>query len=255
MKRKLNTLLVVVAALSLSSTSAVSQINSYAVDQVVTLTSGPYTIDVDGDGNDDYTFEILPLSASLNAARVIALGSAQVMDGSTFGYPDALNFGDAVSGPYSSGNAVLGTDVGGGGLFSGAGMKYLGLNFVVAGGNHLGWMSMEVAGTNDTIVLYDLGYNLNAGEGITAGQTVTIGTQEPNLTGISIYPNPCESHLRIDWHNSNKPLSYAIFTLTGELVSNGSTSTQIDVALLAPGVYIFTCTDGASIGRATFMKK
>lgn len=255
MKRNLNTSLLFLTALLVCNSSAVSQINSYAVDQVVTLTSGPFTIDVDSDGNDDYTFEILPLSASLNAARVISLGSAQVMDGSTFGYPDALNLGDAIAGPYSSGNAILGTDVGGGGLFSGAGMKYLGLKLSVAGGDLLGWISLEVATSNDTIILHDLGYAVNAGDGITAGQTVSTGTYEPNLIGdLSIYPNPCENHLSFDWHNANTPLSYAIYNLAGELVCNGRTRAPLDVARLAPGVYIFTCTDGVSIGRATFMK-
>ena len=132
MKRKIITLTLFVASLFLSARGAMSQINSYPVNQTVTISSGSFTIDVDNDSNDDYTFEILPLSGSSNAARVISLGNSQVMDGSTFGYPDALNFGDNVTAPYSSGNAVLGTDVGGGGQFTAAGMKYLGLNIDIS---------------------------------------------------------------------------------------------------------------------------
>ena len=90
------------------------------------------------------------------------------MDASTFGYPDALNCGDIVDGPYSSGNAVLGTDVGGGGSFSGAGLKFLGLKMNVDGG-YLGWISLEVAG-NNTIILCDVGYSTVPNNAMVVGQ-------------------------------------------------------------------------------------
>jgi cell division protein FtsL len=73
MKRKINILILFVAALFLSGKNAISQTNSYAVNQIVTVYSGSFTIDVDNDSNNDYTFEILPLSGSLKAARVISV--------------------------------------------------------------------------------------------------------------------------------------------------------------------------------------
>ncbi|MFB0998471.1 MAG: hypothetical protein QMC28_07230, partial [Flavobacteriales bacterium] len=115
MKKKINILILFVGVLFLSGKTAVSQINIYSVNQVITISSALFTLDVDSDGYDDYTFEILPLSGILNAARVISLGNSQVMDGSTLGYPDTLNFGDNVTSPFSYGNTVLGTDIGGGG--------------------------------------------------------------------------------------------------------------------------------------------
>ena len=148
-----------------------AQINAYSIDQTVTLASNSFSIDVNGDSSEDYTFEIYTLTEMTTAARVISLGGSSVMDNSTFGYPDALDCGDGVFEPYSEGNAVLGTDVGGGGLFTGEGLKYLGLNIHVAGESQRGWISLEVSADNDTIFLHEVGYALEIGEGITAGQT------------------------------------------------------------------------------------
>jgi hypothetical protein len=234
--------------------NALSQINSYPVNQTITTSSGSFNIDIDNDSNDDYTFEILSLSGGLKAARVISLGNSQVMDGSTFGYPDALNLGDNVTGPYSSGNAVLGTDLGGGGLFNGAGMKYLGLNLDISGVSHLGWISLEVPTTNDTIILYDIGYNTTSSDGITAGLMDLTSVNEVSPIDFEIYPNPCENIVSIDWPNSNSSVSYSISDLTGKLILNGLISKSIDVSILASGTYILTIAEGQSIGKKKFTK-
>jgi len=162
---------------SLSATSflvfsaiAIGQINSYPINQTVTAESGPYTLNVDGNNSNDYTFEIFPLSGNSTAARVVSLEGSSAMDTSTFGYPDALNCGDAVTGPFSSGNAVLGTDVGGGGSFTGEGLKFLGLNMDVGGESFRGWISLEVAATNDSITLHEVSYSMAPNSEIVAGQ-------------------------------------------------------------------------------------
>ena len=254
MKRKISIRTLFVAVLFLSGRSAISQINSYPVNQTVTISSGSFNIDVDNDSNDDYTFEILPLSGSSNAARVISLGNSQVMDGSTFGYPDALNFGDNVSAPYSSGNAVLGTDVGGGGQFTGDGMKYLGLNIDISGESHLGWISLEVVASNDTIILHDIGYNTTANDGITAGLMSTTSVNETSLIDLEIYPNPCQNIIRFDWPNLASRIRYSISDLTGKLILNGEAYKTIDVSTLAAGTYILTIAEGQNSVRKKFKK-
>ncbi|MGB0462286.1 MAG: hypothetical protein ACPGOX_04565, partial [Flavobacteriales bacterium] len=151
-------------------TPASGQINTYSINDTVTIASGPLTLNVDGDLSNDYTFEIFPLSGSSTAARVVSLWDSYVMDASTWGYPDALNCGEIVAGTYTSGNAVLGTDVGGGGSFSGAGLKFLGLKMDVGGESYLGWISLEVAAGNDTIILHDVGYSTVPNNAMVAGQ-------------------------------------------------------------------------------------
>jgi hypothetical protein len=254
-KQRICILMLLVAVLSLSGKTALSQINTYPVNQTVTISSGSFTIDVDSDGNDDYTFEILQLSGSSTAARVISIGNSKVMDSSMFGYPDALNFGDTVKSPYSSGNAVLGTDIGSAGQFSGAGMKYLGLNIDSSGDSHLGWISLEVAASNDTIILYDVGYNTTAGAQITAGQTNLTSVSEMSAIDFELYPNPCQNLMGINWPISNHELRYSISDINGKLLLHGTTTRNIDVSVLASGTYLLTIEEGQIIGRKKFMKK
>jgi hypothetical protein len=254
MKRTINILPLFVTVLFLSGKTALSQINSYSVNQTVTISSGSFTVDVDSDGNNDYTFEIIQLSGSSTAARVISIGNSQVMDASTFGYPNTLNFGDTVTSPYSSGNTVLGTDVGGGGQFSGAGMKYLGLNVDISGVSHLGWILLEVAASNNKIILHDLGYSTNASNGITAGQMNLTSVDEISSIDFKIYPNPCQNLISIDWPNSYNSVSYSISDLNGKLLLNGVITQNIDLSILASGTYILTIGDGQNIGRKKFTK-
>ena len=151
-------------------TPASGQINTYSINDTVTIASGPLTLNVDGDASNDYTFEIFPLSGSATAARVVSLWDSYVMDASTWGYPDALNCGDIVAGTYTSGSAVLGTDVGGGGSFTGAGLKFLGLKMDAGGGSYHGWISLDVSASNDTIILHDVGYSTVPNNAIAVGQ-------------------------------------------------------------------------------------
>ncbi len=253
MKQNIQILIVFTALLFLSENNAAAQINTTPVNQTVTVMSGAFTIDVDIDNNNDYTFEIFQLPNDLKAARVISLGNSQVMDGSTFGYPDALNLDDNVTAPYSSGNAVLGTDVGGGGSFTGAGLKYLGLNLDISGESHLGWISLEVSATNDTIVLHDIGYNTTPSEDITAGLTFTSSVYEINSLDFEIYPNPCVNTVSIDWPNSTS-VNYSISDLTGKLLLSGAISKNIDVSALASGSYILSIREGEKVGRRKFIK-
>ncbi len=244
----------VVAILLGAAQSAHAQINVYSVDQTVTGATGPYTIDIDGDGTDDYTFEIFPLAGGMNAARVISLGGSQVMDSSTFGYPDALDLGDNVSEPYSSGNAVLGTDVGGGGLFTGLGMKYLGLNVSIGGESHLGWISLEVSSTNDTIILYEVGYATVAGTEVTAGGTGGTWVGERDQLGITLYPNPCVDRLGLFGAAPQQNIPFAVTDMSGRMVLSGTTGNSIDVSMLTRGSYVLTLGEPQNAVRISFVK-
>lgn len=251
----MKTLLITLTILfGLNTKIFISQIISSPINQTIIVSSGPLNIDINNDGTDDYIFEILPLAGTSKAARVISIGNSSVMDGSTFGYPDALNLGDNVSGPYSSGNAVLGTDVGGGGQFSGAGLKYLGLNIDIWGQSHLGWISLEVSMNNDTIFLNDSGFNTTANNAINAGQTSFSYLNEKIPIDFEIFPNPCTNTLSINWINLNEETSFYITDVTCKSTLNGVLTNNIDLSLLHPGAYMLTLVNGNKIGRKKFIK-
>ena len=195
------------------------QINTYSINDTVTTASGPSTLNIDGDLSNDYTFEIFPLSGSSTAARVVSLWDSYVMDASTFGYPDALDCGVIVDGPYSSGNAVLGTDVGGGGSFSGAGLKFLGLKMDVDGESYLGWISLEVAASNDTIILHDVGYSTVPNNAIAAGQ-MSDATDPPLCDFIYTVGTQFEIEVAAPTTGNGLPPMAPVFisTSTGDLV-------------------------------------
>ncbi len=243
-----------IAALCLNFSTGITQITSYAVDETVTLASGPLTIDVNNDGVDDYTFEIFPLVDGMTAARVISLGNSQFMDSSTFGYPDALNFGDAVTAPFNSGNAVLGTDVGGGGQFSGLGSRYLGLNIDISAMGHLGWILLEVAASNDTITVHELGYHTLVGEAVTAGQTSGTFIEEHGALEVQLYPNPCHDRIQIDRPNTTAAIRYTITDLTGKVLIDDTAFNDIDVSTLPAGPYLLFMTEGRALRKARFIK-
>ncbi|MFK7757922.1 MAG: T9SS type A sorting domain-containing protein [Flavobacteriales bacterium] len=254
MRTKITTLLLSATLLVLCGKNAISQITTYAVDQTITSSSGAFTLDVNNDGFNDYTFEILPLGNDLVAARVVTQGNSKVMDSSTFGYPDALNLGDSIMAPYSSGNAVLGTAVGGAGLFTGAGLKYLGLNISSSADNYLGWLSLEVTSGNDTIVLHDIGYNTSSNDSITAGQESLVSVNEINSIELDIYPNPCSHVLNVEWPYKFNNTSYSITDLNGKLILSGALTASLDVSALALGTYIIVISDGTATARKRFTR-
>lgn len=74
---------------------------------------------------------------------------------------------------------------------------------------------------------------------ITLAFTAVTRIDDPAGEALRIWPNPSQGILHIE--GSDKPLRYACFTLQGQLVLQGTLSpgtTEVDVRLLAPGVYI-----------------
>lgn len=90
---------------------------------------GQYSLDLNIDNSADYRFEIITLSPGVLAARVISLNGSFVLDNSTYGYADALDFGDSIKGYFHANTIVLGT-INSAGNFSGKGNKYLGLHIL-----------------------------------------------------------------------------------------------------------------------------
>ena len=113
----------------------------------------------------------LPESFDSLAARVIPI-SVEILDNSTFGYPDALDLHDQIS---ENGNwtdresAVLGTFLNAG-QFQGNGEKFLGIRFSNDNKYKYGWIKLYCSQHNDTLRIIDFAYNNIDGSKINAGQ-------------------------------------------------------------------------------------
>ena len=99
------------------------------------------------------------------------------------------------------------------------------------------------------------GNNSASGDAVSAKVTTTFqestaGINESNtLTAHKIYPNPCQNTLNIEGLTSATQVS--VFDLMGKEVVSAQTSSSIDVAHLAPGIYVLRINKQA----LTFVKQ
>ena len=150
------------------------------------VTTGLWPHDLDDDGQADMSFDIvdlnrfnpqgIPQNFDTLAARVHPLQTTEILDNSTYGYPDALEEQVEVGPDHfwnDRQNFVLGTFLTAGN-FKGAGDKYLGFRFAVGNGHHYGWVKLYVSAQNDTLRLYSYAWHKVADAPILTGQLSTI---------------------------------------------------------------------------------
>lgn len=150
------------------------------------VTTGLWPHDLDGDGQADISFDIIdlnqfnpqgiPQSFDTLATRVHPLQTTEILDNSTYGYPDALDENIEVGPNHfwnDRDNFVLGTFLTAGN-FKGAGDSYLGFRFADGNGHHYGWVKLYVSAQNDTLRLYSYAWHKTVDEPILTGQLSTL---------------------------------------------------------------------------------
>lgn len=76
------------------------------------------------------------------------------------------------------------------------------------------------------------------------------------LQGISVYPNPTTSKLRVEQFNlAAKNARFKIYSLQGELLAQGEDASEIDVSTLASGIYLLEVEINDAFSRQTFVKE
>jgi len=144
------------------------------------ISTGQKEFNLDSDELADIAFEIidlnifnpdgLPDTFDSLAARVIPIG-VEILDNSTYGYPDALDLDSKISkeGNWSDKTSVLGTFLNTG-QFQGNGEKYLGFRFTNSKDFNYGWIKIYCSQHNDTLRIVEYAYNNISGSNIQAGQ-------------------------------------------------------------------------------------
>jgi hypothetical protein len=144
------------------------------------VSTGQIDFDLDADLLSDIGFEIidlnlfnptsLPESFDSLAARVIPI-SVEILDNSTYGYPDALDLEELISidGNWSNNTSVLGTFMNAG-QFQGQGEKYLGIRFLDNADFKYGWIKIYCSQHSDTLRIIEYAYNDIVNSEIKAGQ-------------------------------------------------------------------------------------
>jgi len=144
------------------------------------ISTGHKDFKLDADEIYDIGFEIIDLT-NFNtngfpdtldslAARVLPL-SVEILDNSTYRYPDALNLNDNISenGNWTNNTSVLGTFLNAG-QFQGRGERYLGIRFIIENDYKYGWIKLYCSTHNDTLRIIDFAYNDTENNLIKAGQ-------------------------------------------------------------------------------------
>ena len=144
------------------------------------ISTGQKLFDLNSDKTPDIGFEIidlnqfnpngLPATFDSLAARALPL-TVEILDNSTFHYPDALLMNDKISesGNWTNSACVLGTFLNAG-QFQGKGERYLGVRFPAESKNRYGWIRIYCSQHNDTLRIIDYAYNTVLNSPILAGQ-------------------------------------------------------------------------------------
>jgi hypothetical protein len=144
------------------------------------ISTGHKNFDLDGDEQADIAFEIidlnlfnpdgLPESFDTLAARVIPK-TLEILDNTTFGYPDALEEERPIDqeGHWTNRTSVLGTFLNAG-QFQGQGEKYLGIRLLKEDRFQYGWIKIYCSQSNDTLRILEYAYNEILDSPIKAGQ-------------------------------------------------------------------------------------
>lgn len=236
-----------------------SQIKTHAINQTL-IGPSSITIDIDSNSTDDFTFDILILSPGVYAARVLPVGLTSILDNSTFGYADALNFGDPVTGYFHSGIGVLGT-IAGAGQFNGQGIKYLGFKINRAGLDHYGWFKLNCSENRDTLEIISVGYNTIATAPITAGQTSSLGINNENAAqpNILLYPNPASTNVSVHSTAPMQNTELNIYDSFGQLVKiyeyKQENEATFSIEDLENGIYFIhlTTLHNRSVAKTTLL--
>lgn len=148
------------------------QCNNLAIETRAEVDSTAFMIELAGYRDALLTFEVIPLSTG-HATRVQPSERVEILDSSTFGYPDALISGETISESNTwaqDGPFVLGTSVGNAGNFEGAGLRYLGFRIQLNNQWYYGWVSLDNNIGNTSLFIIEHGLNFNAGEPAIAGE-------------------------------------------------------------------------------------
>ncbi len=145
------------------------------------ISTGKKSFDLNNDNQTDIQFEIIDLNVFNNgnlpsyldsmAARVIPV-NLQILDNSTYCYPDALEEEVEIksTGNWTNNTGVLGTFMNAG-QFQGKGERYLAIRFINNSSSYnYGWIKLYCSQHSDTLRIIEFAYNLNPEQEIKSGQ-------------------------------------------------------------------------------------
>jgi hypothetical protein len=208
------------------------QVWSDSINVVIDELSGPYSLDMDGDGTTDFIFGVdedyIP---GINVANMENPGSNQFIGSSLVSAIGGLALIDGSSPSWNSNNFLgnLGyflTSISSAyGPFPGNGDQYIGVRFFIGSDLHYGWIRVNVSNTCNSINIIDWAYELEPEAGILAG---TFDNTPPEVTinsGVAYQTNQKTLTVDVTFNEPVIGLQLSDFS-----ISNGSVANLLEVS-------------------------
>jgi len=264
-----------------ASYSAQVDYTDIAPDEVVNAThlGESYALDFDGGGTVDLNIfglikdtTLSTIDVTITGVAVDVLSSTEIVGGTqavvteTLLIADDLAPGTTIDGSstYSSASSPLfpwvglttkndlNTDIWG--PFAGAGMRFIGVKFMIGSDTHYGWVRVSVNSASEQCIIESYGYETTANTAIDAGATPT-GT-------VTVVENPFKN---VIVSASNKQLNILglngadvkIYSLIGNQVYNNNVTSdvKIDLSNQASGVYLVNYSqNGFTVSKKVVIK-
>lgn len=219
----------------LKSTNVYSQLITHTINHTLSEI-GEYNLNMDGNASIDLKFEVLELTPGVLVAKVTPIQGSKILDNSTYGYPDALDLNDSITGNFTNNSGVLGTFTTAGN-FNGMGEKYLGVKLRSGTNDLTAWVKIYCSEERDTLKIISYAYLTSVHYNLLAGQTDITNIENTKPTKLTVYPNPSSEFLNLK-NTDNQSINYEIFNQNGQIVLTGTTESQINISSLSSGNYI-----------------
>jgi hypothetical protein len=156
--------------------AAKAQVTISNLSNITVAKNGLLDVDIDGDGTFDFfinnAHETPTFGPETDGALIFSNGGSNVDVA-------AFNLGDPIS-TGADGN----TDLGFGAISGGTG--YIGVNFVVGGTTHTGWLLFDLTASNGDVVLESAGWQATADADINAGDPAAVPEPANVATGLGL---------------------------------------------------------------------
>ncbi len=229
--------------------------------------SGEYIFDLDGDGVDDFSLNIF--NAAGGAGAVIFTGTASAVNSNglvgaasgNYTYPSNLSSGTVIDGNSPIVNSARG-DLNfyscaypGSNFCNGVTDGYIGLQFMVSGNTHYGWVRIDLSADAASMTIKDYAFNSTPNEAIEAGQTV-LSTNDQTIVGFNHFYNATTKQLTLSANEAFSSIS--LYNLLGQEViakDLSSNNEVVDMSAVKDGVYVGTVNVNGQVATFKIIKR
>jgi hypothetical protein len=214
-------------------------------------------LDIDNDGNDDYSFRWDDYTDMFDAwfCHMQPIGNNEmVLSGQKNAYKayylQALSAGTTINANSNWGagfpEPLLGDNANAN--FKGSGDVYVGIRFAIGANLHYGWVLLSFD-NNKKVTIKSYAYESTAGLGLNAGEYNPTSNIEIQNNTLKVYPNPVSSAINISTNDYLNKTLY-LYSIDGREVHSQrlmSVTTIVDLLHFENGIYTLCVRDDHGI--------